>query len=234
MNPGSNFSDPSSVTRRQARARQIFRFRECQQRRRRWISIADIADWIATERGISDRRDVILLAQGYDDLLNAMLSGEFDHDGRSRILNLMPHSERLRLDVDTLRNMREFYVGTSMVSDEVLPRCWVPRELARRWFLRRDLPWPGHFDPVLTATAPNDKTSARTDRATYEKRIADFRKLYGRDPPIQSTKSGLQGDREWAAANGISRPEIAKWRLELLGRKIGGRPRNEAGNSSRQ
>jgi hypothetical protein len=49
--------------------------------------------------------------------------------------------------------MRDYHAGTSTVSDQVLPRCWVPRELARRWFGRRDLPWPRRFDPVVGATA---------------------------------------------------------------------------------
>lgn len=231
MNCGSNFSDPPWVRRRQARTRQILRFRECQQRRRRWISIADIADWIATERGASDRRDETLRARGYDDLLKAMLSGEFDQANRSCILYLSPDSERFRLGVDKLRNMRDYYAGTSTVGDQVLPRCWVPRDLARRWFGRRDLPWPQVFDPMLAETELNEKPARR---AAYEMRVAQIRELHGRNPPIQTTKGGLQGDREWAAANGISRPQSVKWRRELLERQSRGRPKNSAGNSPRQ
>lgn len=186
MNPGSNFSHPPSVRSRQARTRQILRFRECQQRRRRWISIADIADWIATERGASDRRDEALRAQGYDHLLDAMLSGEFDQDGRSCILHLTPDRGRLRFGVDRLRKMCDYYAGTSTVSDQVLPRCWVPRELARRWFRRRDLPWPRRLDPVVAATASNDTAGAHTDRATYEMRVAQI------TPRPQSSNSDVE------------------------------------------
>jgi hypothetical protein len=234
VNPGPNFSDQPWLRRKEARTRQILRFRDCQQRRRRWISIADIADWIATERGASDRRDEILRAQGYEDLLKAMLSGEFDREGRSCILYLTRDPERLRLSVDRLRNMRDYYAGTSTVSDEVLPGCCVPRELARRWFLRRDLPWPTRFDPVVAAAAPNDKAGAHSNISSYEKRVAEFRERCRRDPPIQTAKNGLQGDREWAAANGVSRSDIGKWRGELLGRRPRGRPRNSPGNSPEQ
>jgi hypothetical protein len=234
MNPGSNFSHPPSVRSRQARTRQILRFRECQQRRRRWISIVDIADWIATERGASDRRDATLRAQGYDHLLDAMLSGEFDQDGRSCILHLTPDRGRLRLGVDRLRKMCDYYAGTSTVSDQVLPRCWVPRELARRWFRRRDLPWPRRLDPVVAGTVSNDTAGAHANRATYEMRVAQIRELHGRNPPIQTLKNGLQGDREWAAENRISRTEIERLRREILGRQTAGRPKNSAGNSTRQ
>jgi hypothetical protein len=81
-----------------------------------------------------------------------MLSGEFDQDGRSWILHLTPDRGRLRLGVDRLRKMCDYYAGASTVSDQVLPRCWVPRELARRWCRRRDLPWPRRLDPFDLST----------------------------------------------------------------------------------
>jgi hypothetical protein len=75
--------DPPWVPRKRAHTRQILRFRECQQRRH-WLSLSDIADWIACDRGTTDRRDEQLRAQGYNDLLNAILAREFDEHGRTR------------------------------------------------------------------------------------------------------------------------------------------------------
>jgi hypothetical protein len=147
-NPESVYPDPPWVGRKQARTKQILRFRERQQRRRNWISIADIADWIASNRGATDRRDERLRAQGYDDLLSAILNGEFDRDGRSCVLYLTPDTETFRLQADLLRNMRDFYAGSMTVNEEVLSRCWVQRQLAQRWFERRELLWPKRFDPV--------------------------------------------------------------------------------------
>jgi hypothetical protein len=85
----------------------------------------------------------------------------------------------------------------------------------------------GVSDAIITPASP-DK------RAAYETRVTDFRKLHDRDPPIQTTKSGVQGDREWAVENRVSRPDIEKWRGELLGPQLRGRPRNSPGNSPEQ
>jgi hypothetical protein len=76
-----------------------------------------------------------------------------------------------------------------------------------------------------TSQAPS---SNRHSWLAYKRRVAGFRKR-GRTPPIQTTKDGEKGDREWAVANGVSRDIIKKWRLELLGTQARGRPRNSAG-----
>ena len=78
------------------------------------------------------------------------------------------------------------------------------------------------------ANAP--KPSAANQRDAYELRLAEFQKD-GRIPPLQtSRKTGVQGDREWAAENGVRRQQIERWRQEILGEKAPrrGRPRNSA------
>ena len=64
------------------------------------------------------------------------------------------------------------------------------------------------------------------DRSAYEARIAKFRADRGRDPPLQTTKNGLEGDREWAARSSVSRKDVENWRREFLGRQKGGRPKS--------
>jgi hypothetical protein len=62
-------------------------------------------------------------------------------------------------------------------------------------------------------------------RAAYVRRVAEFDKDHpGRIPPVQITKSGLEGDREWAIREGISRDEITKFRREILKTKLGRPP----------
>lgn len=146
---GSDSLDPPSVSRKQARTRQILRFRECQQRRRHWLALWDIADWIASDRGTTDRRDEQLRAQGYNDLLSAILAGEFDQHGRTCVLYLAPDPGKLRLTVELLREMRDFYAGATTINDQVLSRCWVPRALAQQWFDRLAVAWPRRFDPII-------------------------------------------------------------------------------------
>jgi hypothetical protein len=137
-----------SITPHQRREKRILRFQECQKRRRRWLGFWDIADWIACDRGATDRRDEQLRAQGYSDLFDAILTGHFDQHGRRCVLYLSPDSEKLPLIAERLREMRDNYAGTTTMNDEVLARCWVPRSLAQRWFERREIPWPARFDPV--------------------------------------------------------------------------------------
>jgi hypothetical protein len=71
-------------------------------------------------------------------------------------------------------------------------------------------------------------------RSAYEARVAAFQAEHGRNPPIQNTKQGVEGDREWATKNGVSREHLTEWRHELLGKQKGGRPKteNSAGNSA--
>lgn len=152
--------NPPSITPDQRRERRILRFRECQKRRRRWLGFWDIADWIACDRGATDRRDEQLRAQGYSDLFDAVLTGHFDQRGRSCVLYLSPDSEKLRLIAERLREMRDIYAGTTTINEEVLSRCWVPRSLAQRWFERRGIAWPARFDPSTDSAGGGTLASA--------------------------------------------------------------------------
>jgi hypothetical protein len=91
--------------------------------------------------------------------------------------------------------------------------------------------WVEQQQTRSSATASGPRQTG--DRSAYETRVAEFQKAHGRNPPLQTTKMGVQGDREWAAKNGVSRADIEKWRQELLVEPTRrGRPRNSAGNST--
>jgi hypothetical protein len=83
-----------------------------------------------------------------------------------------------------------------------------------------------------TASIPR-AAPLRVNRSAYETRVAEFQKAHGRNPPIQTTKTGVQGDREWAVANGVSRPDIERWRRELLERPTRGAPQKFGRNFGR-
>jgi hypothetical protein len=148
---------------RAIRTKQILRFRHCQQRRRAWIGLWDIADWIACERGRTERRDEQLRQQGYRDLLDAMRHGEFDRRGVSLVLHLSSHPDaernrgHLRLGQECLERWVRYYAGTDLLIEQVLPRCFVPRALARSWFDRRGIAWPVAFDPMSASRAASDE-----------------------------------------------------------------------------
>lgn len=174
---------PGFSARSISRTSEILRFRECQRRRRQWIGFWDIADWIACERGTTDRRDEGLRQQAYNDLLNSVLADEFERRGKSLVLHLSPHAQpgrgSLRLTTELLRSWIGYYAGTAMVVDQVMPRCWVPHGLARRWFERRAIKWPEVFNssaalPEVPARRSNEKAEplanavANADRPTSE------------------------------------------------------------------
>jgi hypothetical protein len=81
-------------------------------------------------------------------------------------------------------------------------------------------------DPFLNKSVrANRSRRAVPNRSDYELRVANFRTKHGRDPPVQTTKAGILGDREWAVLNGVPRATLAQWRRELLGHQKGGRPK---------
>jgi hypothetical protein len=58
-------------------------------------------------------------------------------------------------------------------------------------------------------------------RPLYAARVAEL----GHAPPVQTTKLGTEGDREWATKERITRVEIAALRRDILGEVRRGRPK---------
>jgi len=73
----------------------------------------------------------------------------------------------------------------------------------------------------------SDTRRVSASKRDYKRRVAKHEKA-GRIPPIQTTKGGVQGDREWAHENGVSRANITDWRREFV-KARSGRPPNSAG-----
>jgi len=83
---------------------------------------------------------------------------------------------------------------------------------------------------VESASSPR-QTGGLTD---YQNRVAEFKKQHGRNPPLETTKAGLQGDRAWAVENKVPRSVMEGWRRGLPDKPSPGRPKNSAENSSKQ
>lgn len=71
---------------------------------------------------------------------------------------LSPHSEKLRLTAQLLREIRDIYLARRLLTT----RCWVPRSLAQEWFERRGIPWPKLFDPIAASASPRGGVDTRT------------------------------------------------------------------------
>ena len=156
-------------------------------------------------------------------------------EGRDIAVPVTSESDRLQQ-----RSLPEYLSGSVPANDtptvwvdlvfsaEQAMRLWPPDE--RSVFVG---PWSDgpSMRPEETPAPPPETCIEQTHRAAYERRLADFHKDHpDQNPPLQKTKDGLDGDREWAAHNGISRDEIRRFRKELLKTKRGRPPQNSAGN----
>jgi hypothetical protein len=133
------------------------RFAAKQRQIRRWISFVEIADACATAAAptsISEEDEARSLACRR--LVESMSRGEFEKNGRSWVLLLLPY---LHASVPPHRLTREYFLamvdaygvtdfsnGSGLVRDH-LWFCWLPSELCPEWFKRHLLTWPDEFNP---------------------------------------------------------------------------------------
>ena len=80
----------------QWRHARIDRFIRRQWQVRDWINFADVADFCAREAG-SIAPDEGKRTRAYEELADAIIKGEFDKDGRSRVFFLHPSSTKVRM-----------------------------------------------------------------------------------------------------------------------------------------
>jgi hypothetical protein len=156
------------------------RFVQRQRVARRWIAFVDLADWCAqsTARAtVADEDEARVLA--YRRLTESVLIGEFEREGTSKILYLVPdvfdddETPRFRLT----REKFDFAASIGSAPD-LLRRCWLLREMARLWIETHGYHWPPHFEPTMTDSAtPATGAPGRPSkgmhliRAEFERRI---------------------------------------------------------------
>jgi hypothetical protein len=146
-----------AIDREQRRRNRIMRFVERQLTVREWIAFVDLADWCAqstTAAGIDEEKKAKDLA--YRRLADAIINGEFERDGRSKILYLDTLVPRCRLTIGQFRiafgaRATPPYPPPPLA---VLNCCWLPRELAQKWLESHGYRWPEHFEPASSHAPP--------------------------------------------------------------------------------
>jgi hypothetical protein len=164
------------------RTARIARFTEKQRRIRNWINCKEIAEWCSAEDG-SILKSEKKLAAAYDTLAQDILEGEFEVNGRSRVLFLHPWSKWARMTRQWLTDIIETHNYNQIPQHRdnnhygraqyltfgraqcfrwgrtrFLPYCWVPRDLLERWLAKHRLPAsPARFEPL-----PPEATQATT------------------------------------------------------------------------
>ena len=227
----------------------INRFRKRQRTARRWIEFGEIATWCARSTTGSSREVEQQAANlTFQRLANSVAQGEFEVDGRSKILYLTPrvltllfqsHPKALSaLAQRTLADFgrspssrltrRMFQAAQTTDPIPVLMQCWVPREMARCWLEAQGYPLP----PYLSQThgfSPAALSELETEFVAWMK---TQRELYGTFPPRNRSK---KSDRElylkWASAHGVSRTTVDRWVKARGLRQSRGHPKKSAENN---
>jgi hypothetical protein len=162
----------------------IGRFAAKQRHIRRWIPFVDIADECARAASpvsITEEDEVRALA--YRRLVDSMARGEFEKNGRSCVLLLLPN---LNVSVPPHRLTHEYFQGmvhaygvADFTSDSGLVRehlwfCWLPADLCREWFKRHRLAWPDEFSPQDQTLDALPRSQARNPKIEIaEPQVAD-------------------------------------------------------------
>jgi hypothetical protein len=131
---------------RQWRAARINRFTETQRRKREWINFAEIADWCSKEDQ-SIVPDKGKSAAAYDTLSSDLLAGEFEENGRSRVLYLHMATTKSKMTRTWLQDAIEHNFGGDHGRSQYLAHCWIPRWLFYRWLAKHRQPESPRFQP---------------------------------------------------------------------------------------
>jgi hypothetical protein len=138
------------------------------------------------------------------------------------------------------------YLSGGVPANET-PTTWVDLVFSAEQAMRL---WPPNENSVVDPGSLSGERGVRAEepsvlspevcmeeahRVAYVRRVAEFQKDHpDQNPPVQKTKGGLEGDREWAAHEGISRDEITRLRRELLKTERGRPRKNSAENSAKK
>jgi hypothetical protein len=120
------------------RTNRIVRFAEDQRRKREWINFAEIADWCSEVDG-SVVPNESARASAYEKLQRDLLEGDFEENGRSRVLYLHPWTVKAKVTRQWMENMIETHPPATIRS-KYLDHCWLPRNLFQRWLAKHHLP----------------------------------------------------------------------------------------------
>jgi len=142
----SNRSECEELERRKRRAAlvatralRILRFEERQNDKRQWIRLSTLAERVGRE---------ISTTEGYALLRAAILNGEFEKAGRSRLLYLHPETSMAKMTREKLKELEHWQGagGTDIINIQYVGCCWVPFAMAMAWCRRNSVSVAGWME----------------------------------------------------------------------------------------
>ena len=193
--------DPADIRKRARiwRSNRSERFTARQRRVREWINFAEIAEWCSREDG-SIQPNEKKRAAALDALERDLLAGEFDENGRSRVLFLSPESTRARMTRAWLKDAIEYNYDGHQGRSAYTAHCWIPRDLAQRWFERHRLSLPPWLTPSVLGSAQGAPASRplashiETPPEEISRPAAEGRKRGPRPRKLERAKEAMRED----------------------------------------
>lgn len=116
---------------RRWRTNRILRFSERQARERSWINFKELAELYGRNVSVSE---------GFKQLQAAILAGEFEQDGRCRVLYFHPAVAKTKMTRGWLADIIEVFAKQpATIERQYLGCCWVPRAMALAWSNSRNV-----------------------------------------------------------------------------------------------
>ena len=145
--------DDRELLPRQWRAGRMLRFADRQEQERRWIRFIELAERYGRNIGV---------AEGYEQLRLAVMNGDFERAGRSRVLYLHPLATHTKMTRDKMRNASETLPRLTL-ERHYLGCCWIPRDMATAWCLARGVSVNGWLDGELPQRKPRGRPNRFND-----------------------------------------------------------------------
>jgi hypothetical protein len=147
---------------RKWRAARIKRFTERQREAREWINFAEIAEWCSKEdQSIVPNAEKRTAA--FDTLASDLLAGEFEENGRSRVLYLHPAVIKARMTREWLKDVIGHNLDGHHGRSAYLAYCWIERRMFDRWLARHRLSQsPARFQPQVSYRVSDLKAGDET------------------------------------------------------------------------